>query len=52
MGSSIFLNEFNGNCFNCHNVDKDGNFEVLPTAIQDSSKGVPDTIPIPGAYIP
>ena len=52
MGSSIFLNEFNGNCFSCHNIDKNGNYQVLPTAIQDNAKGVPEVIPIPGAYIP
>lgn len=52
MGSSIFLTEFNGNCFNCHNIDKDGNYQVLPSAIQNNAKGVPESMPLTGAYIP
>lgn len=54
MGSSIFLTEFNGNCFSCHNVDATGEFQVLPNAVSVNSKGVPDAakIPIPGAYTP
>ncbi len=52
MFSQIFKYEFGGNCFSCHNVDSDGVFEVLPDEVSVSSKGVPETIPLPGAYKP
>jgi Fe-S cluster biogenesis protein NfuA len=54
MSSAIFINEFRGNCFTCHNIDRDGNYLVLPDAVATNTKGVPDPtkIPIPGAYLP
>ena len=52
MFSQIFKYEFGGNCFSCHNVDSDGVFEVLPDEVSVSSSGIPETIPIPGAYKP
>ena len=52
MFSQIFNYEFGGNCFSCHNVDADGVFEVLPDAVSVSDNGIPNTIPIPGAYKP
>ena len=54
MSSAVFINEFRGNCFTCHNVDNEGVFKVLPDAVATNDKGVPDPakIPIPGAYEP
>ncbi len=52
MFSQIFKYEFGGNCFSCHNVDSNGVFEVLPDAVATSNNGVPQTMPIPGAYEP
>jgi hypothetical protein len=52
MNSGVFLGEFNGNCFNCHNVSFDGTFQVLPEAIEASENGVPTEVPIPTATDP
>ena len=39
------------NCFTCHNVNAEGEFEVLTEAVDVNEKGVPnpEQIPIPGA---
>ncbi|MCL5734078.1 MAG: S-layer homology domain-containing protein [Actinobacteria bacterium] len=52
MGSKIFLAEFVGNCFSCHNVSGDGTFQVLAQGVDTNDKGVPNTLPIPGAVDP
>lgn len=52
MFSEIFVPEFRGNCFSCHNVDGTGEFEVLSDAVEVNESGVPATVPIPGAQSP
>jgi hypothetical protein len=52
MGSKIFTTEFVGNCFSCHNVSGDGTFQILSQAVDTNDKGIPDTLPIPGAIDP
>ncbi|MFQ6052960.1 MAG: c-type cytochrome, partial [Candidatus Bathyarchaeia archaeon] len=51
--SQVFKVEFGGNCFTCHNVDADGEFELLSEAVDTNEKGVPNPsqIPIPGAIL-
>jgi hypothetical protein len=51
MGSQVFKLEFGGNCFSCHNVDGEGQFQLLTEAVDTNEKGVPnpDDLPIPGA---
>jgi len=39
--SDIFLDEFKGNCFSCHNVDNGGNFAVLGEKITVNAHGIP-----------
>jgi len=51
MGSQYFKLHYGGNCFTCHNVDGNGDFELLTEAVEVNDKGVPDpdNLPIPGA---
>lgn len=51
MSSQTFKVHYGGNCFTCHNVNADGEWEVLTEAVSVNEKGVPDPaqIPIPGA---
>ncbi|MHB0979466.1 MAG: S-layer homology domain-containing protein [Thermoleophilia bacterium] len=49
MGSKSFVGHYMGNCFTCHNVDGEGGFQVLAQAVDTNEKGIPDTVPIPGA---
>lgn len=46
MYSKIFAWEFMGNCFSCHTNDADGNFLLLPAAVDTDDAGIPDEIPI------
>lgn len=52
MGSKIFAWEFMGNCFTCHNVDANGEFDVLGGAVATDPSGIPDEIPIPDQQDP
>lgn len=51
MYSQYFKLHYGGNCFSCHNVNAEGDFEILSQAVTTNEKGVPDPdlIPIPGA---
>jgi len=51
MGSQWFKLHYSGNCFTCHNINAEGEFELLTEAVTTNEKGVPDPtqIPIPGA---
>jgi hypothetical protein len=51
MYSQYFKLHYGGNCFTCHNVNSEGEFEILSQAVNTNEKGVPDPdqIPIPGA---
>jgi hypothetical protein len=52
MGSKIFAWELMGHCFSCHNVDAEGEFDVLSEAVDTDEKGIPDEVPIPGQQDP
>lgn len=52
LNSPIFLGEFTGNCFTCHNVSGTGVFQVLGEAVEVKENGIPVTVPIPGAFDP
>lgn len=43
MFSSIFREEFSGNCFSCHEVDNGGKFTVLPNKVNVNQHGIPTT---------
>lgn len=49
--SQWFKLHYGGNCFTCHNVDGEGNWELLTEKVEVNDKGVPDPemLPIPGA---
>jgi len=51
MSSQIFKLELGGSCFACHNVNGEGEWELLSEAVDVNEKGVPnpDRLPIPGA---
>lgn len=51
MYSQWFKLHYGGNCFTCHNVDGEGNWELLTERVEVNDKGVPDpgALPIPGA---
>lgn len=51
MGSQYFKLHYGGNCFTCHNVNGEGEWELLSEAVDVNEKGVPnpDNLPIPGA---
>ena len=51
MGSQFFKLHYGGQCFTCHNVNGEGEFELLTEAVEVNDKGVPDPekLPIPGA---
>ncbi len=42
MFSKTFVDEFQGNCFSCHDVDGTGQFKVIPEKINVNEKGVQD----------
>jgi len=50
MFSETFINEFRGNCFSCHNIDGNGHFLVLGEAVEVDEHGIPQKLPIPGAF--
>jgi hypothetical protein len=51
MTSQFFKLHYGGNCFTCHNVNGEGEWELLSEAVDVNEKGVPnpDKLPIPGA---
>ncbi len=51
MSSQTFKLHYGGSCFTCHNVNGEGEFEILTEAVDVNEKGVPnpDKLPIPGA---
>ncbi|MGD2155394.1 MAG: c-type cytochrome [Anaerolineales bacterium] len=51
MSSQFFKLHYGGNCFTCHNVNGEGEFELLTQTFAMNEKGVPDpdNLPIPGA---
>lgn len=51
LSSQAFKLHYGGNCFTCHNVNGEGEWELLTEKVDVNEKGVPnpDKIPIPGA---
>ncbi len=49
MFSETFKEHYGGNCFTCHNVNGQGGWDVLQDKVDVNEKGVPRTLPIPGA---
>ncbi len=51
LNSQTFKLHYGGNCFTCHNVNGEGEWELLTEAVDVNEKGVPnpDKLPIPGA---
>jgi thiosulfate dehydrogenase len=51
MNSQFFKLHYGGNCFTCHNVNGEGEWELLTDKVDVNEKGVPnpETLPIPGA---
>jgi thiosulfate dehydrogenase len=51
MSSQWFKLHYGGNCFTCHNVNGEGDFELLTEAVDVNEKGVPnpENMPIPGS---
>ncbi len=51
MNSQYFKLHYGGNCFTCHNVNGEGDWELLTEAVDVNDKGVPnpEKLPIPGA---
>ncbi len=51
MNSQYFKLHYGGNCFTCHNVNGQGDWELLTEKVDVNNKGVPnpDSLPIPGA---
>ena len=44
MTSQVFKVHYGGNCFTCHNVDGQGNFDVLGEAFAMNDKGIPEPV--------
>ncbi len=51
MSSQYFKLHYGGSCFTCHNVNGEGEWELLTQKVDVNEKGVPnpDLMPIPGA---
>jgi thiosulfate dehydrogenase len=51
MNSQYFKLHYGGNCFTCHNVNGEGEWELLSEKVEVNEKGVPnpEALPIPGA---
>jgi len=53
MYSPWFKFHYGGNCITCHNINGEGEFELLTEMVDVNEKGVPnpENLPIPGAII-
>jgi hypothetical protein len=51
MYSQWFKLHYGGNCFTCHNVNSEGEWDLLTEKVEVNEKGIPDpdNLPIPGA---
>jgi hypothetical protein len=51
MASQTFKLHYGGSCFTCHNVNGEGEWELLTEKVDVNEKGVPnpEALPIPGA---
>jgi len=48
LNSGIFIAEFRGNCFTCHEITNSGAYDILTEAVAVNDAGIPDVIPTPG----
>lgn len=52
LNSGIFIGEFRGNCFTCHDITNSGKYDILTQAVTTNAQGIPETIPTPGMQAP
>jgi len=52
LNSGIFIGEFRGNCFTCHEITNEGEYDILTEAVAVNDKGIPEEIPTPGLQEP
>jgi hypothetical protein len=52
LNSGIFLAEFRGNCFTCHEVTNSGEYDILTEKVEVDDAGIPVVIPTPGLQEP
>lgn len=45
LNSAIFLENYRGSCFTCHDINADGKFEVLKKALEVNERGIPKESP-------
>lgn len=41
LNSAIFLENYRGNCFTCHDINADGQFKVLKKPLEVNERGIP-----------
>ena len=52
LNSGIFLAEFRGNCFTCHEITNSGEYGILSLKVEVDDAGIPMVIPTPGLLEP
>jgi hypothetical protein len=52
LNSGIFIAEFRGNCFTCHEITNSGEYDILSQKVEVNDKGIPEVIPTPGLLEP
>jgi S-layer homology domain len=52
LNSGIFVGEFRGNCFTCHEITNSGKYDILTQKVDVNAQGIPDDIPTPGLLEP
>jgi hypothetical protein len=52
LNSGIFIGEFRGNCFTCHEITNSGKYDILSQKVEVNAQGVPTVIPTPGLLEP
>jgi cytochrome c2 len=45
LNSAIFLENYRGNCFTCHDVNAEGKFKVLGKPLEVNERGIPTHSP-------
>lgn len=52
LNSGIFIGEFRGNCFTCHEITNSGEYDIFTQKVEVNDKGIPEVIPTPGLLEP
>lgn len=52
LNSGIFIEEFRGNCFTCHEITNSGKYDILSQKVEVNDKGIATVIPTPGLLEP